>query len=280
MAQHNSAAAHPFDQAVTLARQADGGFQGQPHPAYANMVGPFGGMTAAQMLQAVMLHPDRLGEPVALTVNFAAGLLDAPFVIQARPARTNRSTQHWTLALTQRDAGGAEATIITATALTAARRSTWSATDAPMPANLPRPQDIARPGGQAPLPWLERYDMRPVAGPMPTQWDGAEADSQSQIWVRDEPPRALDFASLTALADMFFPRVWRRRAVRTPIGTVSMTVYYHASAAELAATGTGYLLGRARAQSFFNGFFDQSAELWNEAGHLLATTHQIVYFKE
>jgi hypothetical protein len=43
---------------------------------------------------------------------------------------------------------------------------------------------------------------------------------------------------------------------------------------------TGYLLGQARAQSFFNGFFDQSAELWNEAGHLLATTHQVVYFKE
>ncbi|HOS86416.1 MAG TPA: thioesterase family protein, partial [Burkholderiaceae bacterium] len=37
---------------------------------------------------------------------------------------------------------------------------------------------------------------------------------------------------------------------------------------------------QARAQSFFNGFFDQSAELWNEAGDLLATTHQIVYFKE
>jgi hypothetical protein len=40
------------------------------------------------------------------------------------------------------------------------------------------------------------------------------------------------------------------------------------------------LLGQARSQSFFNGFFDQSAELWNEAGHLLATTHQIVYYKE
>ena len=46
------------------------------------------------------------------------------------------------------------------------------------------------------------------------------------------------------------------------------------------ATGEGYLLGQARAQSFFNGFFDQSAELWNEAGDSLATTHQIVYFKE
>ena len=82
------------------------------------------------------------------------------------------------------------------------------------------------------------------------------------------------------MADVFFPRVWRRRAVMTPVGTVSMTVYFHASRAELAATGEGYLLGQARSQSFFNGFFDQSAELWNEAGHLLATTHQIVYYKE
>ena len=98
--------------------------------------------------------------------------------------------------------------------------------------------------------------------------------------MRDDPPRPLDFCSLAALADVFYPRVWRRRAKLTPAGTVSMTVYFHVGAAELAATGSGYLLGQARAQSFFNGFFDQSAELWNEAGQLLATTHQIVYFKE
>ncbi|HMT57025.1 MAG TPA: thioesterase family protein, partial [Ottowia sp.] len=128
--------------------------------------------------------------------------------------------------------------------------------------------------------WIERYDMRPLAGPMPMQWDGSEADSLTRLWVRDDPPRPLDFPSLTALADVFFPRVWRRRARMTPAGTVSMSVYFHAGADELAATGEGYLLGQARAQSFFNGFFDQSAELWNEAGHLLATTHQVVYFKE
>jgi len=277
--------AHPFDEAVALAPRPDGGFAGRPHPAYANMVGPFGGVTAAQMLQAVLLHPALLGEPVALTVNFAAGLLDAPFVIQARPARTNRSTQHWVMELTQADASGGQSTMITATAVTAARRATWSASDAPMPANVPRPQDIARhdmsrSGSPLAVRFVERYDIRPVTGPMPMQWDGAEADSLSQLWLRDEPPRPLDFASLTALADAFFPRVWRRRAVRTLIGTVSITVYFHASAAELAATGSGYLLGQARSQSFFNGFFDQSAELWNEAGHLLATTHQIVYFKE
>ena len=50
---------HPFDEAVALTpvaataqergREAPAHFDGQPHPAYANMVGPFGGVTAAQM---------------------------------------------------------------------------------------------------------------------------------------------------------------------------------------------------------------------------------------
>jgi acyl-CoA thioesterase len=280
---------HPFDEAVALAPlaasaeergpEAPGHFQGAPHPAYANMVGPFGGITAAQALAAVLRHPARLGEPVALTVNYAAALIDAPFRIEARPVRTNRSTQHWTVALTQTDAQGVDGVMLTATCVTAARRATWSAIDADRPA-APAPQQVPRQPIPKRVRWIERYDMRPLAGPMPMQWDGSEADSLTRLWVRDDPPRPLDFPSLTALADVFFPRVWRRRARMTPAGTVSMSVYFHAGADELAATGEGYLLGQARAQSFFNGFFDQSAELWNEAGHLLATTHQVVYFKE
>ena len=282
-------APHPFDEALALTpvaatarqqvREAPARFDGQPHPAYANMVGPFGGVTAAQMLQAVLQHPQLLGEPVALTVNFAAAVVDAPFRVEARPVRTNRSTQHWTVTLTQSGADGVDAVMLTATAVTAVRRDTWSAVDSPMPA-VTAPADVPRAPFTDRVRWVGRYDMRPLAGAIPQHWDGTEADSLTQLWLRDDPPRPLDFLSLTALADAFFPRIWRRRALMTPIGTVSMTVYFHAGADELAATGESYLLGQARAQSFFNGFFDQSAELWNEAGHLLATTHQIVYYKE
>ncbi len=282
-------AAHPFDEAITLApvtvtahehgRESARHWQGQTHAAYANMVGPFGGITAAQALQSVMQHPGRLGEPVSFTVNFAAALADGPFRVESRPVRTNRSTQHWVISLSQTDPAGVESVVLTATAVTAARRTTWSAADAVMPA-VPAPAGIPRSSRPARVAWLKRYDMRPCTGEIPADWNGAEADSVSQLWMRDDPPRALDFCSLTALADVFYPRVWRRRALMTPVGTVSMTVYFHAGADELAATGEGYLLGQARAQSFFNGFFDQSAELWNEAGVLLATTHQIVYFKE
>ena len=98
--------------------------------------------------------------------------------------------------------------------------------------------------------------------------------------MRDDPPRPLDFASLTAIADVFFPRVWLRRATPTPIGTVSMTVYYHADAAQLASLGPGHLLLQARGQGFGGGYFDHSGQLWDEGGSLVATTHQVVYYKE
>lgn len=262
-----------FDLATLLQDLGDGRYSGCTHSAWMNMVGPFGGITAAVMLQAVMQHPGRLGNPVALTVNFCAGVADGAFDITAKPARTNRSTQHWTLELTQ----GSDV-VITATAVTAVRRSTFSSIQAVMPV-VTHPQALAR--SEPPtLPWTQRYDMRALIGHLPAEWDDSHAEPISQVWVRDVQERFIDFASLTALADSFFPRIYLRRRTRVPIGTVSMTVYFHADAAELAALGSGFVLGQATAQCFFNGFFDQTAQLWSEAGTLLATTQQVVYFKE
>ena len=78
---------YSFD--ATIALQVDptveGIYSGHTHPAWANMVGPFGGITAAALLNAVMLHPKRLGEPITLTVNFCAAVSDGPYHIQALP---------------------------------------------------------------------------------------------------------------------------------------------------------------------------------------------------
>lgn len=271
---------HPFDTATTLQPQADGSCTGATHADYWNMVGPYGGITAAIMLQAVMQHPDRLGEPVALTVNYAAGVAEGPFRVMAVAARTNRSTQHWTVTLSQTDASGASQISTTATLITAKRRDTWGVNEAQMPA-APAPGSLPRAlrPGQRPA-WLDRYDIRTISGGLPSRWDGQGEHSLSELWMRDEPTRPLDFPSLAALADLFFPRIWLRRATRVPVGTVSMTVYFHANAPQLAEVGSGYLLGQARGQGFRNGFFDHSGLLWSEAGLLLASTHQIVYYKE
>ena len=266
---------HPFDAAVALQVQVDGTFLGRTSAAYANMVGPFGGITAAQALNAVLQHPQRLGDPISLTVNFAAALADGPFTVSARPARTNRSTQHWIIEMQQ-----SGETVLTGTAFFGLRRETWGADENTMP-EVPVPTDVLRATGPARVEWVKRYEMRFAEGAIPAEWNGADQGaSRTRLWLRDDPPRPLDFASLTGLSDVFFPRIWRRRPLLVPIGTVSMTVYYHADAALLQSTGSGYLLGQTQAQAFRNGYFDQTAQLWNEAGELLVTTHQVVYYKE
>ncbi|HQQ70879.1 MAG TPA: thioesterase family protein, partial [Alicycliphilus sp.] len=255
-------------------------FSGRTTPAYWNMVGPYGGITAATLLQAVLRHPLLLGEPLSLTVNYAAAVQEGAFSVQATPVRTNRSTQHWMVLAQQASASGDTLVSTTATVVTAARRETWSAADTPMPA-VPTPAQCQRtPASVFVGEWFHRYEMRPITGTLPTQWDDGGHSSLTQLWLRDAPARALDFAALAAMCDVFYPRVWLRRARRVPAGTVSMTVYFHAGSALLAQTGAGYLLAQARAQEFRNGFFDQSAQLWNQAGRLLATSHQIVYYKE
>ena len=148
-----------------------------------------------------------------------------------------------------------------------------------MPSDVPAALDLIRSPVEVSLPWVHRYDMRFVNGEM--RFDGQEQlNSNSQLWVRDEPPRPLDFASLAAICDCFFPRIFIRRRVFSPIGTVSLTTFFHADAAMLAGQGERHVLGCARAVNYRNGYYDQSAEVWSDGGQLLASTHQVVYFRD
>jgi hypothetical protein len=90
----------------------------------------------------------------------------------------------------------------------------------------------------------------------------------------------LDFASLAALSDSFFPRIYIRRRRRAMIGTVSLTTYFHAYTALLAQVGNRPVLGVAKALNYRHGYFDQTGEIWSPEGKLLASTHQLVYFKD
>ncbi len=266
---------HPFDAAIQLQAQAGGLWRGHTHEAYSNMVGPFGGVTAATALAAVLAHPARLGDPVALTVNFAGPLAPGAFDVEATAVRTNRSTQHWLVQMRQ----GADV-VATATAVLAARRQTWSAVEARCP-EAPPADSLPRTPPLGAVRWASAYDMRFINGALQIGTPPrSDQDSVSLLWLRDEPPRALDFCSLAALCDAFFPRLYVKRPQWVPIGTVSFTVYFHADAALLAAVGSQHVLGHARALQFRNGYFDQSAEMWGPGGELLAVTHQVVYYKE
>ena len=265
---------HPFDAAMHLDALGDGRYRGATSPEYANMIGPFGGLIAAIMLQSACLGEERLGDPTALTVNFCGPIADGVFEITTRAVRTNRSSQHWSMELEQ---GGGIA--VTATAVFARRRPTWSRTEARYP-DVPPANAVERAMAFR-MPWAQRYAMRFVRGPFPSLIEDLPgAEPLTQVWLADDPPRPIDFVSLAALSDAFFPRIFLRRPIWTPIGTVSLTVYIHADANSLAAQADRPVLGSAWASHFGNGMFDEHVEVWSDDGHFLASAHQVVYFKE
>lgn len=267
---------HPFDQATSLKATDKGCYLAHTSPAYANMVGPFGGITSAQLLNAAMQHEDRLGDPIALTVNFAAPVADGEIIVEAQPVRTNRSTQHWLMQAVQNGE-----VVSFATAVFAIRRQTWSAIEAAPPAGVPQPQDLPTMPAEGRPVWTRCYDMRFVKGAMPDKFNAEEQpDSLSSMWVRDEPPRAIDFQSLSSICDSYFPRIFIRRQRFLPIGTVTLTTYFHADSAMLAKQGEDFVYATAKALSYRDGYFDQTAEVWSADHHLLASTHQMVYFRD
>ncbi len=266
-------ALHPFDSGIALEQTGPDRMHGRTLPEWANMVGPFGGITAATLLHAIEMHPECHGQPIALTVNYAAPIADGNFDIVLHAVRTNRTNQHWIVELRQDGE-----TKTTGTAVFGIRRDTWTDDEAVAPV-VPAPKDVVGEGSAAPVVWTKNYQMVFVEGALPGSDAGANPSSTTTLWMRDNPPRRLDFASLTALCDLFFPRVFLRQGRMTPAGTISLSIQFHADQEQLDAQGDDFVLGTARANRFSRGYFDQTAVLWSRTGALLATTQQVVYFK-
>lgn len=269
---------HRFDTALALEPiDADGGdttrLRGATTPEYWNMVGPFGGSTAATLLRAVLQQPNVHGEPISLTVNYAGPVAEGEFEIAVEAVRTNRSNQHWTITQTQ---GGEVCT--TATAVTAVRKDTW--TDGQLAAPEAPAVESLEPAPHYPgIAWNASYEQRIVEGGIPGEGDGESESSRSTFWLRDNPPRPADFYSIAAKTDTLYPRVFLRQGTYLPAGTVTLTIHFLADAAELEALGDDFVLATGYARRFGRSYYDQTSELWSPAGKLLATAHQMVYFK-
>lgn len=271
----STSASHPFDDAITLTLDDDGAWRAHAAKAYWNMVGPFGGISAATALHAVMIQPNRQGEPLAMTVNYAAPIAAGPIRIKPQLLRTNRTTQHWWLQMLQTDSNtGREASVLLAQLVTGVRRPVWSAPALQAPGAPAVDTLVSRKPRQG-IEWFERYDIRFVDNP----FKAADPDAPVLAYVRDDPPRALDFPSLAAICDTFFPSIFAKRREVVPIATVSMNIYFHLNAAELAAIGAAHLLGSTRSSVYHEGFFDAEAQVWS-GPRLIATTQQVVWYKQ
>lgn len=267
---------HPFDIATGLQPSGEGRYRGATSPAYGNLVGPFGGATAATLMRAVLEHEERSGDPVALTVNFCGGISDGTFEIATRLQRSGKYTQHWSLELIQENSVRATASIV------CGLRKDGFSHHSSKPPEVPEPEACAQMPAEGLMGWVGRYSFRFAEG-APSFSGKAFAepkDSRSVLWISDQPNRPLDYVSLAAMSDAFFLRLLHVRGSFVPMGTVSLSTFFHATPDEIAAQGTVPLLGVAEAKRFHASFHDQHMELWGRDGNLLATGSQTVWFKD
>ncbi|HEY2246208.1 MAG TPA: thioesterase family protein [Bradyrhizobium sp.] len=264
---------HLFDEATRITA-GDSRWRGRTSPDYFAFVGPFGGFTAAIILRALMEHPQRAGDPLAITVNYCAPIAEGEFDLDVRLVKANRSSQHWCVELSQGD--GDIATL--ATAVFAERRPSWSHQAAQMPDA--QPFDKTMPYARSPAPWVKQYDFRFVEGdPSFGARKNMPASAYSRLWIGDRVPRKIDMLSLVSMSDAFFGRVFQVRRELVPFGTVTLTTYFHTSVEDLAADDITHVLACADANTFHRSYQDQTGELWSPSGTLIATTTQMGYFK-
>lgn len=268
---------HPLDQDTALERLGPDRLSGRVSKHYSNFNGTFGGFTAAVLIRAVLDDPRRQGVPVALTVNYCAAINDGTFEIAVAEKRAGKSTQHWNVELRQGDTIAATASVVCGH-----RRAVWSHHPAEMP-KMPPPAQVPVFDGFKPGGWTSQYEMRFAEGAPDFVMPRAEEDirsARSVLWMRDRPDRPLDYLSLASMSDAFIIRAFLARGKFVPTGTITLTTYFHGNEDAMRAQGNAPLLCTADAHLFADGFADQIAHLWGKDGKLLATSTQLVWYKE
>jgi len=264
---------HALDASLDLqpVPETAGRFACRTSERYRNAIGPFGGWTAALLLQSVLRMPEVRGAPLALDALFMGAIDDGDLDVRVFALRQNRSVGFWRSEVWQGGRICAHAQVTTSTARRSVVLQDAHFPKVPPPAAVPL-YDNPR----TPVPWVDQYVFRPVSGLI---FSRAET-MDSQVWIRDAEPRPLDAVSLTAICDTPFPSPWIRLAAQLPVSTVAYSVYFRATAREYAEAGSGFCLLDTRASLARAGYFDQFTTVWSESGGLLAQTQQMLWLAD
>lgn len=233
----------------------------------------WGGFPIGLCLTIVQAEPEARGEPLSISLTYVAALREGPVEIRTRRLRQGGSVGVWSLEL---GALGSDEVCVQAIVTMAKRPPTppfafARMPETPMPEDLPElvnPFGTQHFGGRA-------FERR-TSETFPIQ--PAES-SRSLAWVRPKLA-SWDKPLLGMLADNSPPRAFYALGHKVMTTTLTLTVYLHATTEEVLAAGDDFLLVDYEGRVGGGGASDERSSYWRRDGKLLATSEQLVWYRE
>ena len=234
--------------------------------------GLWGGYAIGLCIRVLEAETEAVGEALSLTLTYAAALPAGELDIRTRRLRQGGSIGVWEVELR---APGSEDVGVHAIVTMAKRPVTPSFAFVEMPDAAP-PETLpiwTSPGGGTHYGAvaLERRTLEgfpPKPGP----------DSRSLAWVRSRRS-PLDKALLGMITDNSPPRVFYALGTSVMSTTLTLTVYLHATAAEIAEIGDDFVLVEYEGRVGGGGASDERSSYWSRDGKLLATSEQLAWYR-
>ncbi len=263
---------HATDIPLTLA--APGRWSTVAGPQWSNPGGAlWGGYAIGLCIRVLEAEPEAVGEALSLTLTYPAGLPAGDIDIRTRRLRQGGSVGVWEVELAPR---GTDQVCVHAIVTLARRPQTPSFAFAQMP-DAPDPDLIPSPdmAGMPQHYGAAAFERRTLEGFPPTPG----GSSFSLAWVRSRRG-PFDKALLGMVTDHSAPRAMYALGPAIRTTTLTLTVYLHATEAEIAEVGDDFILVECEGRVGGAGASDERSSYWRRDGKLLATSEQLAWYRE
>lgn len=259
-----------LDDSLALQSAGEGAWRAQADPAREANTGMFGGWTAALLAKAALSDTRASGSLSAITVNYINRVPPgSALTLRSEPLGGGKSMTHWRCELFVDGAVGvaAVAHIVLANRRESDRHTEGAMPDAPPPDTFP----VFHPPGT----FGATMHIHSTLGPAPFN----QRKTRSLSWLRESTANGMSDVLLVYLSDVGWPRAFALGPGPRPSSTMTLSVYIHATPAEIAAGGGDFVLSDFVGTRIEHSTVGSRANLWSRAGALLATSEQLCWFR-
>lgn len=261
-----------FDESVAWELLEPGRLRSQLDRSWWIDRGPNGGFLASLILAGLRTEA-RDRAPATLSVHYLDRPQEGEVGLDVKVERAGRSISNISGRLHQ-----AERTLALALCAFSVPRQSGSFVDVPAP-EVPRPEDIPVveiPDALIP-PFARHFEYRQTFGDLP--YSGGERALVGG-WMRPKVARVVDPTIVPTYADGWFPAVFAR--LDRPIGvpTLELTVHFRAPLPAPGARAGEWTLCRFASSYAGHGFIEESGEMWDAEGGLIAQSRQLALFRD